>query len=69
MRKLYDFVDMNMSPKTEERMIAYMEDEKNKVYTKHVYKEGVHLPKELLEKEFKYYIDEMSKRFKKELIL
>ena len=65
-RKLYDFLEMNLTPEAEAAMVSYLEnDPKKKVYGKHVYKKGVHLPRGVLEEEFKYYINEMSKRVKK----
>ena len=54
---------MDLTPETESSMISYLHnDPKKKVYGKHKYKEGVHLPREVLEKEFKEYISLMSKR-------
>ena len=65
MRRLYDIMDMNLSPKTEAGMAEYLENDKKKAKAKHVYKDGCHLPREVLEEEFKYYIEAMSKRVKK----
>ena len=63
---MYDFLEMNLTPEAEAAMVSYLEnDPKKKVYGKHVYKKGVHLPRDVLEEEFKYYINEMSKRVKK----
>ena len=51
-------------------MINYLNnDPKKKVYGKHVYKKGSHFSKEFIEKEFKEYIDLMSKRVKHEDII
>ena len=58
-------MDMNLSPKTEAGMASYLENDKKKTKAKHVYKDGIHLPREVLEEEFKYYIEAMSKRVKK----
>ena len=70
-RKLYDFLEMNLTAEVETAMVSYLKnDPKKKIYGKHVYKKGVHLPRDVLEEEFKYYIDEMSKRVnKKDLVL
>ena len=69
-RKLYDFLEMDLTPEVETAMTSYLEnDPKKKVYGKHIYKKGVYLPTEVLQEEFAYYITEMSKRFKRDLIL
>ena len=62
-RKLYDSIGMNLTPETESAMMSYLNnDPKKKVYGKHKYKQGVHLPREVLEQEFKQYVELMSKR-------
>ena len=54
---------MDLTPEAESAMISYLNNDlKKKVYGKHKYKEGVHLPREVLEEEFKEYIKLMSKR-------
>ena len=69
-RKLYNFLGMNVTPEAESAMINYLNnDPKKNVYGKHVYKKGSHFSKEFIEKEFKKYIDLMSKRFKREDII
>ena len=61
---------MNLTLEAEAAMINYLNnDPKKNVYGKHVYKKGSHFSKEFIEKEFKEYIDLMSKRFKRENIL
>ena len=62
-RKLYDFLGMNLTPEAESAMISYLKnDPKKKVYGKHVYKKGVHFSRQFIEEEFKEYINLMSKR-------
>ena len=62
-RKLYESLGMNLTPEAESAMISYLNnDPKKKVYGKHKYKQGVHLPREVLEEEFKEYIELMSER-------
>ena len=62
-RKLYDSLGLTLTPEAESAMISYLNnDPKKKVYGKHKYKQGVHLPQEVLEEEFKEYIELMSKR-------
>ena len=69
-RKLYDFLGMNLTPEAESAMINYLNnDPKKNVYGKRVHKKGSHFSKEFIEKEFKEYIDLISKRFKREDIL
>ena len=69
-RKLYDFLGMNLTPEAESAMIYYLNnDPKKNVYGNHVYKKGSHFSKEFIEKEFKENIGLMSKRFKREDIL
>ena len=69
-RKLYDFLGMNLTADVEAAMINYLNnDPKKKVYGKHVYKKGSHFSKEFIEKEFKEYIDLMSKIVKHEDII
>ena len=62
-RKLYDFLGMNLTPQAEFAMINYLNnDPKKKVYGKHVYKKRSHFSREFIEREFKEYIDLMAKR-------
>ena len=69
-RKLYDFLGMDLTPQAETAMINYLNnDPKKKVYGKHVYKKGSHFSREFIEREYKEYIDLMSKRFKREDIV
>ena len=69
-RKLYDFLGMNLTPEAESAMISYLNnDPKKKVYGKHVYKKGVNLSRQFIEQEFKEYIDLMSKRVHREYIV
>ena len=62
-RKLYDFLGMNLTSEAESSMVNYLNhDPKKNVYGKHVYKKGSHFSKEFIETEFREYIDLMSKR-------
>ena len=61
--KLYDSIRMNLTPEAESAMISCLNnDPKKKVYGKHKYKQDMHLPWEVLEKEFKEFIELMSKQ-------
>ena len=66
-RKLYDDLGMNLTPQVESAMIHYINNDPRKnVYGKHVYKKGNYFSREFIEKEFKDYIELMSKRTKRE---
>ena len=63
-RKLYDFLGMDLTPEAESAMMNYLNnDPKKKVYGKHVYKKGSHFSREFIEREFKEYVDIMTKTF------
>ena len=69
-RKLYDCLGMNLTPKVESTMIDYINNgSRKKVYGKHVYKKGNSFSREFIEKEFKEYIELMSKGAKREDII
>ena len=62
-RKLYDFLGMDLTPQVESAMMDYINnDTRKKLYGHHVYKKGPPFTKEFIEREFKEYIDLMSKR-------
>ena len=62
-RKLYDFLNMSLTPQAESAMNSCIKTEFNiNSYRKPVYQKNAHFSEQLVKRNFKKYLDLMSKR-------